>query len=456
MGAITKAIIDKILFDLNRDKGKDVITVTDLWNYFNTLQSIPEGGGGGGGDMYKATYDPANLESQVLASAIQIDYLDFLDLIYKTNSNGNNPSLDGLLESQFYRVSNLDVNFYLDNCSYIVQAVLNENGDVYPDLRGTLVKNSQYLGIAEIEFSPFSENIKYLRYNRNDFNGFYDFACKSFSDIEDTTFAGCSFNDTCSLSIINNTVNGSNIVFQNNYITQSNFLCARDGNINITGSYLNYSYVEFNCSSDTYSQYLLNCNINKSAIVFSDNDSAISTSALTTCNVDGVTLNIGKNVSLSNCTFIGKNSGYTITIPDNYTASGKTFVEDEWSNFEHTIELDDVISANTLFLPSPENTFVGIYRTTNLTGSAKTVDLIQPFNALHKFKIYGPSLKDITFNYTFSGSSATDGQIFISQLAATLGLFILQKIWNYLEFQKSDIEGSSNVYLITPNYGIVY
>ena len=67
-------------------------------------------------------------------------------------------------------------------------------------------------------------------------------------------------------------------------------------------------------------------------------------------------MNIGKNVSLSNCTFIGKNLA-TITIPDNYTASGKTFVEDEWSNFEHTIELGDVISANTLFLPYTENTF---------------------------------------------------------------------------------------------------
>lgn len=425
--------------------------------------SHPSSGGGGGGDMFKATYDPANLSRQVITTAISIGRLDFIDLINKTNFNGNNTALDGLLPNQTYAVSGMDAYGYSADCLYYVTTVTNDNNDVVPATSGFLT-------------APFSASSNVyrlsMRWNSGaeapfaceiDSNVFYSITSGGIGELDRT-----QINGTTSIGLSNNRFYGSwafTTSFTNAGVNVSLNGCDLYNNVSIdiqgdedvqlTDVILRSSNVYFNSKSDFVTQTITNSTIEQANVTFADNTSASTDSVLRNCTVKGLDLTIGVDVILTGCTFIGKNTGYAISIPDGANYTGKTFVEGEWSDFDTTIDLNTAITGTQLDLPSDYRFFVGVYNTTNAAQIKYNIEAINiGSEPTHKFKIYGNADDSTTFVPTGIGGAVNAGQFFATYLMTTLAIYILADTYDYLEFKKDNIGGEPDALRIT-DYGIL-
>jgi len=420
------------------------------------------GGGGGGGDMFKATYDPAALNRQVLTTAIRIVRLDFIDLINKTNFNGNNASLSGLLPNQTYAVSGMDYYGYSADCIYYVTTVTNDNNDVVPATSGFLT-------------APFSasSNVYKLsvRWNSGaeapfaceiDSNVFYSITSGGIGELDrtqinGTTFVGLTNNRfygnwafTTSFTNAGLNVNLNGCDLYNNVSID----IKGDEGVQLTDVILRSSIVYFNSKSDVATQTITNSTIEQATVTFAYNASASTNSVLQNCTVKGLDLTIGVDVILTGCTFIGKSTGYAISIPDGANYTGKTFVEGEWSDFDTTIDLNAVVTGTQLDLPNSYRFFVGVYNTTNAAHTKYNIDAINiGSEPTHKFKIYG-NAEDLTFVPSGIGGAVNAGQFFANYLMTILGIYILADTYDYLEFKKDNIEGEPDALRIT-DYGIL-
>jgi len=416
------------------------------------------GGGGGGGDMFAAIYDPAGLSRQVITTAISIGRLDFIDLINKTNFNGNNTSFDGLLPNQTYAVSGMDYYGYSADCIYYVTTVTNDNNDVVPATSGFLTapfsasSNVYRLSVRWNSGSeaPFACEI--------DSNVFYYISSIGAGELDRT-----QINGTTSIGLSNNRFYGNwafTTSFTNAGLNVNLNGCDLYNNVSIdiqgdegvqlTDVILRSSNVYFNSKSGDAIQRIRKSTIEQATVTFADNTPASTNSVLQNCTVKGLDLTIGVGVILTGCTFIGKGTGYEISIPDGANYTGKTFVEGEWSDFDTTIELDSTVSGTTLTLPTAYTDWVGIYRTTNTSGTINAIDVIDVgVNATHRFKIYGNSTKKIDLTVTNSGGAAAAGNFFVSFTVATASVYILGDYYDYWEFQKADIEGEPNALRVT-------
>jgi hypothetical protein len=425
--------------------------------------SHPSSGGGGGGDMFKATYDPANLARQVITTAISIGLLDFVDLVNKTNINGNNTALDGLLPNQTYAVSGMDNFGYNADCLYYVTTVTNDNNDVVPATSGFLTapfsasSNVYRLSVRWNSGSeaPFACEI--------DSNVFYYISSIGAGELDRT-----QINGTTSVGLTNNRFYGNWVVttsFTNAGLNVSLNECDLYNNVSIdiqgdegvqlTDVILRSSSVYFNSKSGDAIQRIRKSTIEQATVTFADNTSASTNSVLQNCTVKGLDLTIGVDVILTGCTFIGKGTGYAISIPDGANYTGKTFVEGEWSDFDTTIDLNAAVTGNQLDLPNSYRFFVGIYNTTNAARIKYNIEAINiGSEPTHKFKIYGNADDSTTFVPTGIGGSANDGQFFATYVMTIAGLYILADTYDYLEFKKDNIKGEPDALRIT-DYGIL-
>ena len=425
--------------------------------------SHPSSGGGGGGDMFKATYDPANLSRQVITTAISIGRLDFIDLINKTNFNGNNTALDGLLPNQTYAVSGMDAYGYSADCLYYVTTVTNDNNDVVPATSGFLTA----------PFSASSNVYKLsMRWNSGaeapfaceiDSNVFYSITSGGIGELDRT-----QINGTTSIGLSNNRFYGNwafTTSFTNAGLNVNLNGCDLYNNVSIdiqgdegvqlTDVILRSSDVYFNSKSGDAIQRIRKSTIEQATVTFADNTPASTNSVLQNCTVKGLDLTIGVDVILTGCTFIGKGTGYAISIPDGANYTGKTFVEGEWSDFDTTIDLNAAVTGNQLDLPNSYRFFVGIYNTTNAARIKYNIDAINiGSEPTHKFKIYGNADDSTTFVPSGIGGAVNAGQFFPTYLMQILGIYILADDYDYLEFQKSNIEGEPDALRIT-DYGIL-
>lgn len=420
--------------------------------------------GGGGGDMFKATYDPAALNRQVLTTAISIEILDFVDLINKTNTNGNNPTFAGLLPNQTYAVSGMDNFGYNADCLYYVTTVTNDNNDVVPATSGFLT-------------APFSASSNVYRLSMRWNSGFEaPVACEidsnvfySISSVDSSALDRTQINGTTSMGLSNNRFYGSwaftTTSFTNAGVNVSLNGCDLYNNVSIdiqgdedvqlTDVILRSSTVYFNSKSGGAAQIITNSTIEQANVTFADNTSASTNSVLQNCTVKGLDLTIGVDVILTGCTFIGKSTGYAIRIPDGANYTGKTFVEGEWSDFDTTIDLNAAVTGNQLDLPNSYRFFVGIYNTTNAAQTNYSIDMINiGTEPTHKFKIYGNADNATTFVPTGIGGAVNAGQFFATYLMITLGIYALADTHDYLEFKKDNIEGEPDALRIT-DYGIL-
>jgi len=420
------------------------------------------GGGGGGGDMFKATYDPAALNRQVLTTAIRIVRLDFIDLINKTNFNGNNASLSGLLPNQTYAVSGMDYYGYSADCIYYVTTVTNDNNDVVPATSGFLTapfsasSNVYKLSVRWNSGSevPFACEI--------DSNVFYSITSGGIGELDrtqinGTTFVGLTNNRfygnwafTTSFTNAGLNVNLNGCDLYNNVSID----IKGDEGVQLTDVILRSSNVYFNSKSGVATQTITNSTIEQATVTFADNTSASTNSVLQNCTVKGLYLTIGVDVILTGCTFIGKSTGYAISIPDGANYTGKTFVEGEWSDFDTTIDLNAVVTGTQLDLPNSYRFFVGVYNTTNAAHTKYNIDAINiGSEPTHKFKIYG-NAEDLEFVPSGIGGAVNAGQFFANNLMTILGIYILADTYDYLEFKKDNIEGEPDALRIT-DYGIL-
>ena len=358
----------------------------DVYNSSDATVNIfyPNGGGGGGGDMFKATYDPAALNRQVLTTAISIEILDFIDLINKTNTNGNNPTFAGLLPNQTYAVSGMDNFGYSADCLYYVTTVANDNNDVIPAISGFLT-------------APFSasSNVYRLsvRWNSGaeapfaceiDSNVFYSITSAGVGELDRTQINGTTsvgltrnrfygtwtFTSTYTNAGLNVNINGCDLYNDTNIDVKG------DEGVQLSNVILRNSSIYFNSKSIVSTQTIANSTIENANITFADNTSASTSSALQNCTISGLDLTIGVDVTLTGCTFIGKSTGYAISTPDGANYTGKTFVEGEWSDFDTTIDLNAAVTGNQLDLPNLYRFFVGIYNTTNAAQTNYSIDTI--------------------------------------------------------------------------------
>lgn len=425
--------------------------------------SHPSSGGGGGGDMFKATYDPANLSRQVITTAISIGRLDFIDLINKTNFNGNNTALDGLLPNQTYAVSGMDSFGYNADCLYYVTTVTNDNNDVVPATSGFLT-------------APFSASSNVYRLSvRWNSGSEAPFACEidsnvfySISSVDSSALDRTQINGTTSVGLTNNRFYG-NWAFTTSF-TNAGFNVNLNGcdlynnvsidiqgdeGVQLTDVILRSSNVYFNSKSGVATQTIRNSTIEQANVTFADNTSASTNSVLQNCTVKGLDLTIGVDVILTGCTFIGKNTGYTIAIPDGANYTGKTFVEGEWSDFDTTIDLNATVTGTQLDLPNSYRFFVGVYNTTNAAQTNYSIDTINiGTEPTHKFKIYGNADDSTTFVPSGIGGAVNAGQFFATHLMSIASIYILADTHDYLEFKKDNIEGEPDALRIT-DYGIL-
>lgn len=407
--------------------------------------------GGGGGDMFKATYDPAALNRQVLTTAISIEILDFVDLINKTNTNGNNPTFAGLLPNQTYAVSGMDNFGYNADCLYYVTTVTNDNNDVVPATSGFLT-------------APFSASSNVYRLSMRWNSGFEaPFACEidsnvfySISSVDSSALDRTQINGTTSMGLSNNRFYGSwaftTTSFTNAGINVNLNGCDLYNNVSIdiqgdedvqlTDVILRSSTVYFNSKSGGAAQIITNSTIEQANVTFADNTSASTNSVLQNCTVKGLDLTIGVDVILTGCTFIGKNTGYAISIPDGANYTGKTFVEGEWSDFDTTIDISTLAAPptlNQLTLPSPYNDYVGIYYLTNATNPV-IIETITSIPA-HPFRIVGDPVLGCDFKFQTVGTPPLPGYMFYSIVEAIVGAYATNGNHDYLVFQKYNIDG---------------
>jgi hypothetical protein len=171
--------------------------------------------------------------------------------------------------------------------------------------------------------------------------------------------------------------------------------------------------------------------------------------------VKGLDLTIGVDVILTECTFIGKSTGYAISIPDGANYTGKTFVEGEWSDFDTTIDLNATVTGTQLDLPNSYRFFVGVYNTTNAAQTNYSIDTINiGTEPTHKFKIYGNADDSTTFVPSGIGGAVNAGQFFATHLMSIASIYILADTHDYLEFKKDNIGGEPDALRIT-DYGIL-
>lgn len=412
--------------------------------------SHPSSGGGGGGDMFKATYDPANLSRQVITTAISIGRLDFIDLINKTNFNGNNTALDGLLPNQTYAVSGMDSFGYNADCLYYVTTVTNDNNDVVPATSGFLT-------------APFSASSNVYRLSvRWNSGSEAPFACEidsnvfySISSVDSSALDRTQINGTTSVGLTNNRFYGNwafTTSFTNAGLNVNLNGCDLYNNVSIdiqgdegvqlTNVILSSSKVYFNSKSGFVAQTITNSTIERANVTFADNTSASTNSVLQNCTVKGLDLTIGVDVILTGCTFIGKNTGYAISIPDGANYTGKTFVEGEWSDFDTTIDISTLAAPptlNQLTLPSPYNDYVGIYYLTNATNPV-IIETITSIPA-HPFRIVGDPVLGCDFKFQTMGTPPLPGYMFYSIVEAIVGAYATNGNHDYLVFQKYNIDG---------------
>lgn len=421
------------------------------------------GGGGGGGDMFAAIYDPAGLSKQVITTAISIGRLDFIDLINKTNFNGNNTSFDGLLPNQTYAVSGMDYYGYSADCIYYVTTVTNDNNDVVPATSGFLTapfsasSNVYRLSVRWNSGSeaPFACEI--------DSNVFYYISSIGAGELDRT-----QINGTTSVGLTNNRFYG-NWAFATSFTNAGlnvnlngcdlynnvSIDIQGDEGVQLTDVILRNSNVYFNSKSGDAIQRIKKSTIEQATVTFADNTSASTNSVLQNCTVKGLDLTIGVDVILKECTFIGKGTGYAISIPDGANYTGKTFVEGDWSDFDTTIDLNAAVTGNQLDLPNSYRFFVGIYNTTNAAQTKYSIDTINiGTEPTHKFKIYGNADDSTTFVPTGIGGAVNAGQFFPTYLMQILGIYILADDYDYLEFQKANIKSEPDALRIT-DYGIL-
>lgn len=414
--------------------------------------SHPSSGGGGGGDMFKATYDPANLSKQVITTAIDIGILDFVDLVNKTDLNGNNPGLDGLLLGQTYAVSGMDNFGYSTDCRYYVTAVANENGDTKPNEFGTMVAPSSSTAqfkTAEVSFSWASGNESPMttRIGRNMFYGVTSGTSFDKWLIDGTTLCNidyCRFYavwgvEDLTANNLSNLELASSEFFGNIKIMVNENQLSR-----ISRSSLFNSIVSFGSSVVDVYQEIVDSNIENSNIYFDVNTGATLNQTISGCEIRNVDIILESEAQLINCRIIGdsSNSPITITVPAGVKYTGKTFIYGVYSDFDTTIDISTLAAPptlNQLTLPSPYNDYVGIYYLTNATNPV-IIETITSIPA-HPFRIVGDPVLGCDFKFQTVGTPPLPGYMFYSIVEAIVGAYATNGNHDYLVFQKYNIDG---------------
>lgn len=427
--------------------------------------SHPSSGGGGGGDMFKATYDPANLSKQVITTAIDIGILDFVDLVNKTDNNGNNPGLDGLLLGQTYAVSGMDNFGYSVDCRYYVTAVADENGDTKPNEFGTMVapsSSTKPYKTAEVSFrwAAGFESPMTTRIGRNMFYGVSSGDAFDKWLINGTT--NCNI-DYCRFYAVWGVEDLTANNLSNLELTSSEFFGDTEITVNenqlsrISRSSLFNSIVSFGSSVVDVYQEIVDSNIENSDISFDVNTGASLNQTISGCEIRNVDIILESEARLINCRIIGNssNSPITITVPAGVKYSGKTFIYGIYSDFDTTIDASGLPAEptlSTLDLPSGLNTYIGVYNVVDLTDNI-IIEKITSAPA-HPFRIYGNPSFAVNFKVAGIGGSVNPGEIFATYLMTILGIYALADTHDYLEFKKDNIEGEPDALRIT-DYGIL-
>lgn len=106
-------------------------------------------------------------------------------------------------------------------------------------------------------------------------------------------------------------------------------------------------------------------------------------------------------LTVSNGTVVDDSSitGMIADINTGLNYDRRTYMRNAYSNFEMTLDFDDVFSAGTLTLPAGAEDFVGIFRTDNIPASC-TVSSIVNDAFLTPYVIYGDTSGTITWGFT--------------------------------------------------------
>lgn len=326
MGVITKGIIDKILFDLNRNKGKDVVTIADLWDYFNTLQSLTEGGGGSG-DMTKAVYDPANLAAQVTVASINVTVGELLTLL----------STSGLKKGQTYKVTNAAGG------SWTIYTTAVDTNKISSFSTGLYLGYANYL----VAYDGFGDTISTLL----DSNGNYVFGISNWPI--GLTTGNTVYNSSGIISIADpvNTItlfnrigSGANLILDD-LLFQGNDV---DGASSVTAT-----------GVDAGTHWIKNSQFKNSSVTITN--CVIESCEFIGCN--GLTLD---GITLTNCRIINYGGLIDDTVDDTYSNSILDYPV--FSNFTADLDFSTHYDVGTLRLTLDDNSgHIGIY---NMIGSS--------------------------------------------------------------------------------------
>lgn len=368
MGVITKGIIDKILFDLNRNKGKDVVTIADLWDYFNTLQSLTEGGGGSG-DMTKAVYDPANLAAQVTVASINVTVGELLTLL----------STSGLKKGQTYKVTNAAGG------SWTIYTTAVDTNKISSFSTGLYLGYANYL----VAYDGFGDTISTLL----DSNGNYVFGISNWPI--GLTTGNTVYNSSGIISIADpvNTItlfnrigSGANLILDD-LLFQGNDV---DGASSVTAT-----------GVDAGTHWIKNSQFKNSSVTITN--CVIESCEFIGCN--GLTLD---GITLTNCRIINYGGLIDDTVDDTYSNSILDYPV--FSNFTADLDFSTHYDVGTLKLTLDDNSgHIGIY---NMIGSSSNqIQTIKnmPTNGL-PVKFVGPFDVYCTFHPAASEEIELDAE----------------------------------------------
>lgn len=368
MGVITKGIIDKILFDLNRNKGKDVVTIADLWDYFNTLQSLTEGGGGSG-DMTKAVYDPANLAAQVTVASINVTVGELLTLL----------STSGLKKGQTYKVTNAAGG------SWTIYTTAVDTNKISSFSTGLYLGYANYL----VAYDGFGDTISTLL----DSNGNYVFGISNWPI--GLTTGNTVYNSSGIISIADpvNTItlfnrigSGANLILDD-LLFQGNDV---DGASSVTAT-----------GVDAGTHWIKNSQFKNSSVTITN--CVIESCEFIGCN--GLTLD---GITLTNCRIINYGGLIDDTVDDTYSNSILDYPV--FSNFTADLDFSTHYDGGTLRLTLDDNSgHIGIY---NMIGSSSNqIQTIKnmPTNGL-PVKFVGPFDVYCTFHPAASEEIELDAE----------------------------------------------
>lgn len=368
MGVITKGIIDKILFDLNRNKGKDVVTIADLWDYFNTLQSLTEGGGGSG-DMTKAVYDPANLAAQVTVASINVTVGELLTLL----------STSGLKKGQTYKVTNAAGG------SWTIYTTAVDTNKISSFSTGLYLGYANYL----VAYDGFGDTISTLL----DSNGNYVFGISNWPI--GLTTGNTVYNSSGIISIADpvNTItlfnrigSGANLILDD-LLFQGNDV---DGASSVTAT-----------GVDAGTHWIKNSQFKNSSVTITN--CVIESCEFIGCN--GLTLD---GITLTNCRIINYGGLIDDTVDDTYSNSILDYPV--FSNFTADLDFSTHYDVGTLRLTLDDNSgHIGIY---NMIGSSSNqIQTIKnmPTNGL-PVKFVGPFDVYCTFHPAASEEIELDAE----------------------------------------------